>query len=343
MFVYFIFIIFVLFLSFIAYKVDNPKHKKFIIACVFLLLFSFSAFRYNVGADYRFYVRDFYLIKGGYTSRFEILFLFINKFIIFMFDNPDWVFIISSFITFFLIFKSINNESSKFFISIIILFASRFYLYSFTQVRQYIAIAIFLYSLKYIINGNWKKYFFLIAIAFGFHKSALIYFFIYFFRYLHFEKKQYIIICILAPFLNPIVKYLYLLFGSTLFGNYISEEMIYGHTPVVFIATGIIFTLIPILVFNKIKTNEKNNLYLNIQLLSWIIIVAASSFFESYRIIAMFIYISILLIPECYEKMNKKIRFVFLVIFLMMAIYTSYLMIIYPDSSFIPYQTIFNK
>ena len=188
---------------FVAILFSNVKSKdlntgklnkyKFMYFCSFVILFVFSAIRYDVGFDYSYTYTKFYnqLVLGYNVTHFEPLFLLLNKFVYCVFDNVDFVFIISSFITVGLMFKTIKKQSSIIPLSVFLLIGSRFYFYSFTQVRQYIAIAIFIYSLQFIIEGKFFKYIIHILIASMFHKLALAYIPLYFVRNIRLTKKKY--------------------------------------------------------------------------------------------------------------------------------------------------------
>jgi hypothetical protein len=123
----------------------------------FILLFAFSAFRNNLGTDYHNY-RNLYLNLQKNTLDIEWLFrLFFIDFLRKISENPITFFIVSSFfINYFFIIMSIRRYSSNIPLSIIIYF-SFFYFDSYNYVRQFIAIALFLFYIPKLIQS--KKYF----------------------------------------------------------------------------------------------------------------------------------------------------------------------------------------
>ena len=70
--------------------------------------------------------------------------------------------------------SSIMQLSKNKVLSVFIFLFLGFYLYHFNGARQAIAMAFFLYSIKYILNGNIKKYVLIVFVGFLFHKTMLI-------------------------------------------------------------------------------------------------------------------------------------------------------------------------
>ena len=217
------------------------------------------------------------------------------------------------------------------------------YLYSFTQVRQYIAIAIFLYATKYITEKKKIKYFLSICIAALFHKTALIYLPIYFIGNIKLTKRKYILIALLGFVFVPIVTFLYNYIGRYLYGWYINNQFGIGNSSLVMLIMNLFTIIISILFYDNFNDNKNSTMLLNLQLIAWILCITTVKLNESYRIVALFSYTSILLLQEiCYSlKIKSNRRILFLLIFIL---YTacSYVYL-KNDPSMIPYKTIFNK
>ena len=73
-----------------------------------------------------------------------------------------------------LTFAAIKQNSVNKTLSIFVFLFLGFYTFHFNGARQAIAIALFLYSIKYILNGNVKKYALVVLVGFLFHKTMLI-------------------------------------------------------------------------------------------------------------------------------------------------------------------------
>ncbi len=139
------------------------------------VIFLFSVFliiiailRPSTLRDYNNY-RDFF--NYSRDERFEItahLFRFVSpSFIIFLF--------LYAFIAITIKLYAIKENSSFHLLSIITYISTSYVLHDFIQIRVSCAIAIFLYSIKFLNNKKYIKYCLCIFIAFLFHKSALVF------------------------------------------------------------------------------------------------------------------------------------------------------------------------
>lgn len=87
----------------------SEKNKKLSFFALFLIFTMVSAFRYEVGRDFNdTYVKTYYDIKNNYTNvRSDIGLYIIIKTILFFNGSQQWIFIITSFIINYFIFKTI--------------------------------------------------------------------------------------------------------------------------------------------------------------------------------------------------------------------------------------------
>ncbi|WP_218241162.1 EpsG family protein [Comamonas fluminis] len=175
MYQYFIVLLFIYIISFARIKYGCE--------ILFFLLFLFSAIRFDVGFDFDTY---YHVITGSNFYEYE-RFGFIDKSLI---DFTNYVginqlyFFITSFFTVYLIIQTIKKYSDDVFISIIVFYVIPiFYLYSFSLIRQFIAVAIIFYSIEYVLHRRLFRFFICITIASMFHISALVAFPIYILRY----------------------------------------------------------------------------------------------------------------------------------------------------------------
>mgnify|MGYP003291304467 CR=1 FL=1 len=99
--------------------------------------------------------------------------------------------------------------------------------------RQAIALGIILYGVKYIINSNWKKYYFILAIAFVIHSSAVLAIPLYFLTKFVKSRKLLLWILIISPILMQFTPILIkLLSTGSVYENY-GDEVI--RTPINYI------------------------------------------------------------------------------------------------------------
>ena len=130
---------------------------------------------------------DFFYATQGANSlkelmdfRFEIGYVLLVKAISLLTNNPNYMFVIISFITLFGICVFVYKYSSIKWMSILLFISLGFYYTSFNMIRQFIAIAIVMLSYKYLIEKNFLKFFMIVLCASLFHMSALIFIPFYF-------------------------------------------------------------------------------------------------------------------------------------------------------------------
>lgn len=109
-------------------------------------------------------------------------------------------------------------------LSLYVYIASGMYLVSMNGVRQYLTAAIIFAATKYILDGNWKKYFLIVLFASTFHQSALVLIPIYFII----RRKAWSAITFILLFFavlivigfNQFAEVLFAAIGDTQYGHY---------------------------------------------------------------------------------------------------------------------------
>lgn len=167
------------FLSFTFMLISRKSKNK--ILSYFLLIISLStlwvvaAFRFNVGSDFNSYY--YYLQKlkiGSIDFNFTEYGLIILAKIISVFTTEGQYLIgVTSLIIIFLIFLTIKKYSRYPEISILLLCGLGFYFTSLNIVRQYIALAIVFYAVKFLLEKQNKKFVIYVIFASLFHITAL--------------------------------------------------------------------------------------------------------------------------------------------------------------------------
>ena len=145
-------------------------------AAVYLLLAGVSACRIAVGNDYWVYRDNFNLIAQSRRVSSEFGFNYIVKWIqqLFGYDKYLPVFAFFSIITVFFFVKALRDQGDYFAFSLFLLLTNGYYFNSLNSVRYYLALAIALFSVKYVLRSEYIK--FLAFILFGaiFHKTILL-------------------------------------------------------------------------------------------------------------------------------------------------------------------------
>lgn len=188
-----------LFIFAFCYNICKDKiFSLFLKILCFLILFIPAAVREGIGTDYNNYLRIYNILVSGEVAIKEIGWLLINRFVYNLGLNSRFIFIIASFITFFIMFH-VNKHD--FFLVMVF-----YYLYQYTAtyniVRQMIAFAFVWYGFYTIQKGNKKRGFFIALLGLPFHTSTIICIpFILAMNIIKLNKKQTLIICFLSYFI----------------------------------------------------------------------------------------------------------------------------------------------
>lgn len=150
-------------------------------ACSALPFIAVSVCRFEVGIDWNYvYSPYYYYINHGIAQFKEVGFNYINKFL-YLFTEDSWIlFAFVGLITNVLFMAAIYQQSEDIPFSILLYFLMSYYFASLNQIRQMLAMAVFVYALKYVYARKWKAYMGMILLAISIHFSSIIYLPVYF-------------------------------------------------------------------------------------------------------------------------------------------------------------------
>lgn len=155
--------------------------KKILLWIPAIILFLVMAFRYNVGSDYYNYIRIYNEIsRNGLlwslgTLRTEPLYATFNYLVYLVFDNHDFVFILSSAFVILVFFRSIKYYlEPRYYPIALLIFITSFYFGFFTYIRLSIALMIIFYGYRFLVESKYFKWLLIVILASGFHYTALI-------------------------------------------------------------------------------------------------------------------------------------------------------------------------
>lgn len=158
------------------YMTRQQLMNKICLAAIFAILVLLAALRVGVGNDYNTYIQNAHeLYVGGYTIT-EPGYNAVVKALYAMAGGEEYILIFAVFAvaTVFIFIKSMYEQSDDFAVSFLLFMALGIYFRSFNTVRYYFALAITLYSLRFVINRKWVRFIAVILFAALFHKSVLI-------------------------------------------------------------------------------------------------------------------------------------------------------------------------
>ena len=152
------------------------KSNKIIFVILLWLLVSFVAgFRsFNVGLDTLGY--SVAISKpSSFGKEFEVLFAIINKVLYGLTHSISFVFFFYALLMYGLVLFRLweMRDAISFSVAFISYYALCYY-QSLNVMRQYIAISVIFYSIRYLSKGKYVKFVLCVLVAFTFHKSALL-------------------------------------------------------------------------------------------------------------------------------------------------------------------------
>lgn len=143
---------------------------------IYCLLAGVSACRIAVGNDYWVYRDNFKLIAQERHVSSELGFNLIVYWMqeLFGYDKYLPIFGLFSLVTAFFLVKALHDQGSWYVFSLFLLMTGGYYFNSLNSVRYYLALAIALFSMKYVLRGEYGKFILVILAGTIFHKSILL-------------------------------------------------------------------------------------------------------------------------------------------------------------------------
>lgn len=331
-----------LFLSYLASK----KQAKYGLEIAFVVITFIQAIHYNYGNDYMGYYEDF---KSITSNPFNWSDLMAGKY----WKEPGWAlinFIFKDCGGFFMMVAALSIVYNIIYYNLIRHYLPRnlwffgvfvylfscydLYLMNMSMLRQGMAIALFAYAYKYIINKNILISGLLIFIAYSIHSSAIILIPFIFIGYLKLHNSKIVSVIFILLFaifflstqlLSTLMEQLRFI---AIFDSY-SEDYIESGDVTSF-GLGFLLRLIPFLVYLIVLADKKSRLE---EYQKYAIILAASNFLVEpfsklgVMIVRMGYYfnaLSVIAIPIAFSKLDKKYKYVLLPIYVMLMFYMYY-------------------
>lgn len=198
---------------------------------IFFVLFICSALRFDIGNDYEQYTKTAHeAYVDGYVVT-EVGFNWLVKIVYTLFGGEYYeiVFAIFAFVTISIFLKAMYEQSVDFRVSYFLFMALGLYFQTYNTVRYYLALAIVLYAMRYVINRDVIRFVVWILFAALFHKSVLIVIPVYWVASFAWKKWQ-IIAGILACVICFLGKNLVLKLALVLYPSYRNTIYLEGGT-----------------------------------------------------------------------------------------------------------------
>jgi hypothetical protein len=344
----------------IFHEKDFPIPKKRLFYIVIGILFVLSFIRWERGTDWKSYY-DYFISSQSldFSQGKEVGWTLLNYCIRVLSDNYTVMLFVEAFILYFYLSKSITFISVYPLLSLAMYFAlSKGGIFF---IRQHIALAILMYSVKYIISREQLKFLLIVLLATMIHRTALFFLIVYVLFYCNIKWYHHIVICSLSIIFTFILKdYIlqimntiglsileykvarYMDMGDELYGAATTMERVLIRAT---IKKSFLILLYALFMREKLENDFLIRGIFNIYVFGVYLYIILNSFGKEFlRITSYFDIFDIFLYPYLIFSRRKLSQKLFL--FLLVAIYSLIRLHgsieLWPDL-FIPYKSIFSK
>lgn len=283
------------------------------VVAIYCLLMGVSACRIAVGNDYWVYTFNFDLISQERHVSSEVGFNSIVRLFQYIFDEGKVqyvsIFAFFSVVTVFFFIKALCDQGRSFAFSLFLLLTGGYYFNSLNSVRYYFALAVALFSMKYVLRGEYGKFILWVLVGALIHKSVLLVIPVYlvarFLAAARLKKWHYILGVIFLGSLifcqelyRKIIFLFYPYYQNSAFDNgQLSKTNILKCT----------CTLILCLICYRrsLKENVRNRFYFFLNLFGLVVYCCGSFIPETSRVGYYMIISQVFLLPELLSEMKK--------------------------------------
>ncbi|MDD3040118.1 EpsG family protein [Bacteroides sp.] len=291
------------------------SRSKFFLVLSFLLFYILMAFRdISVGIDTETYSELYLEIANSeifFSSRYELGYVLLNKFIGFLFPHsPQVFFMIVSIFVLYGYARFIFKYSYITWLSVLFFFLFEYFDLAINLTRQSIAMVLVLYAYDFLITRRKKAFFLLIIIAGLFHYTALLFAIAYIVNFIKFNRQNILYSFVLIFFVYVFAEYfVQLAFGSIgIYADYANTVYADGNVRLASILNALVILIfIVFTLLNKQTTKkyfESKLDYANGEKMFWLIMlglliwVASFYFNQLGRLARYFTVFSIVYIPN---------------------------------------------
>ncbi len=345
---------------------QREENRKFCVvkmcALMALILILVAGLRaYTVGYDTINYF-EYFKFKQVYSDNvvYEPLYELINLIVIKAGLPFTFVLLICTTIVIFAFALVINRYSASASLSFFLLVALGIFGNSFNAVRQYLALAVFLISIRFIIDGKFVLYMLCCVVAFYFHSSAIVLFPVYFVRYIKLDLKFIIVslfsMVTLAFCLGPIVKLVSKLTNFNYYERYFFNDEFKQPISLYYIlySTGMLVVFLLFYAFNKKKSSEMSKVDSKIfnMFLMFFYISVCIRIFGTYsgmfslinRFSLYFFFSIIIIIPFLIKYVDGKYKSIILFLILILGVVYNVVSAVFRKSNGVyPYKMVINN
>lgn len=283
---------------------------------VFLLLFSVSALRLNVGNDYAKYVEYFHLIRCKLDTEVVVPTEFgFNAVCLALYflsgrnENYLLMFAVFAFATIYFFLKGIYKQSESFFLSFFLFMTLGYYFQTFSTIRYYFALALAFVSIPYVLNKQYIKFVIIVLLGATIHKSLLIVLPMYLLACGKWKKYHVILLGLICS-TTLIFKDFYMGLFLKIYPTYENTQYLDGGTSLINIARCAAVLIWSFIEFKDVVKDNRRNLFYFYCNIGALYVYAFFTFLPSVSRMGYYLSIThILFIPVLIKGIaNEKLR-----------------------------------
>ena len=330
---------------FVLANIFKVRIPHFIKILPMLPLTIIAGIRYNVGYDYnKTYVNIFKMVASGNSDQAwgDLGYTMLNKLVTYFTDDYAGIFIVTAVIFCACVTGGIYQESKDWVFSAFLLVCAGYYFNFLNGMRQMLAIAVVMMSIKYVRQRDFRKYILVVAIACLFHLSTLVFIPVYFLYGVKLNNYQRATIVAAVFVGSKAVAFLvqkiimYTKYSWYYTDNYISVREGY-------IAT--LMTLFIFLFVCFVSRDEDDNIFINMQMIAACVQALVGLIPQINRIGWYYSFTTIFLIPNVVNgiKSKKMAFFIKMCLYILYLAYFIYTVGVKNSNAVLPYNTIFDR
>lgn len=131
------------------------------------------------------------LIGLASFGRFELGYTLFNRLLLLVTDDPQFLLIVTSIIIFYSFYKFVKKESNCIWLCVVLFFTCGLFKFSLSAIRQCLALSILLFGYQKLKEEKYIQYGIIVALAFFFHRSSIIFSILLFAATFNWSKKIY--------------------------------------------------------------------------------------------------------------------------------------------------------
>ena len=327
-------------------KNKEKKNKVFLIISFLQMFIIMSIRSIEVGADLERYIPFYERCKDySWTQIFEpglkeYGYRIYNK-ILSLFLNEQLFLMMTAGITLIGVYYVIKKYSKNYFLSIYIYISFNFFIFTFSGLRQAIAISLGMLSIKYIDERKFWKFLILILLASTFHMSSLILVPMYFLRNINVKPKILPLVAIVYFILFIARRQIIAFILMFVYDNYALSNTGNGYVYLLLLMV----IVIGITIYKKqfLQEGRLNNFFYNVLLIALLLQLFASAQGEVARLTMYYSIYMIIAIPNFIKSIKTREQRYLLEVIVIIALFIYMLINIYDLNLYPTYTTFFNE